>query len=78
LSEVFPHLPTWRAFELDFSAKFCPKNEATVALTKLESACYYQGRKAVDDYIDEFSELIDEARYTNGLSIVMKFQRGLD
>jgi hypothetical protein len=32
----------------------------------------------VDDYTDEFSELIDEAGYTDGLSIVMKFWRGLD
>jgi hypothetical protein len=61
-----------------FTSKFCPKNEATAALTKLESTRYYQGRKAVDDYIDEFSELIDEAGYTDGLSIVMKFRRGLD
>jgi hypothetical protein len=32
----------------------------------------------VDDYIDEFSELVEETRYVDGLSIVMKFQRGLD
>ena len=32
----------------------------------------------MDDYIDEFSELIDEAGYTDGLSIVMKFRKGLD
>jgi hypothetical protein len=32
----------------------------------------------VDDYIDEFSELIDEAGYTDSLSIIMKFRRGLD
>jgi hypothetical protein len=32
----------------------------------------------VDDYIDEFSELIEEAGYVDGLSIVMKFRRGLD
>jgi hypothetical protein len=32
----------------------------------------------VDDYIDEFSELVEEAGYVDGLSIVMKFQRGLD
>jgi hypothetical protein len=49
-----------------------------VVLTKLESTHYYQGRKAVDDYIDEFSELIDETGYTDGLSIVMKFWRDLD
>jgi len=34
--------------------------------------------KVVDDYIDEFSELVDEAGYTDGLSIVMKFQKVLD
>ena len=32
----------------------------------------------MDDYIDEFSELIDEAGYTDGLSIVIKFWKGLD
>ena len=45
------------------------------ALTKLESTCYYQGRKSVDDYIDEFSKLVDEARYMDGLVIVMKFRK---
>jgi len=77
-SEDLPVFLSWQGFERDFSSKFCPKNEATVALTKLESSRYYQGRKAVDDYIDEFSELIDEAGYTDGLSIVMKFRKGLD
>ena len=77
-SQYRPLFPSWRDFERDFIPKFCPKNEATAALTKLESARYYQGRKTVDDYIDEFSELIDEAGYTDGLSIVMKFRRGLD
>ena len=48
------------------------------ALTKLESRDYHQGKKAVDDYIDEFSELVDEAGYVDGLSIVMKFRKGLD
>ena len=32
----------------------------------------------MDDYIDEFSELVDEAGYTDGLVIVMKFRKGLD
>jgi hypothetical protein len=69
---------SWRDFEGGFTSKFCLKNEATAALTKLESTRYYQGRKAVDDYIDEFLELVEEARYVDGLSIVMKFRRGLD
>ena len=76
--EVLLHFITWWDFKLDFSAEFCPKNEATAALTKLESTCYYQENKVVDDYIDEFLELINEAGYTDGLSIVIKFRRGLD
>jgi hypothetical protein len=48
------------------------------ALTELESRDYHQGKKAVDDYIDEFSELVHEAGYMDGLSIVMKFWKGLD
>ena len=57
------------------------KNEATVALTKLtklESTRYYQGRQSVDDYIGKFSELVEEAGYSDGLSIVMTFRKGLD
>jgi len=48
------------------------------ALTKLESKDYHQGRKAVDNYIDEFSKLVDEAGYMDGLSIVIKYWKCLD
>jgi hypothetical protein len=73
-----PLFLSWTDFGQDFTSKFCPQNKATVALTKLESTGYYQGQKAVDDYIDEFSELINKAGYIEGLSIVMKFGKGLD
>src|ERR1700722_2631172 len=62
--EALDDLPAffqWRDFERDFVSKFCQKDEVTAALTKLESTRYYQGRKSMDDYTDEFSELIDEA-----------------
>jgi hypothetical protein len=52
-SDNLPAFFFWRDFEKDFSAKFCLKNEATAALIKLESACYYQGQKVMDDYVPQ-------------------------
>jgi len=78
-SEALLAFISWKEFELYFISKFCPKNEAMVALTKLELTQYYQGQKLVDDHIDEFSELVKEAGYSDNLgAIVMKFQKGLD
>ena len=47
-------------------------------MNRLESHQYYQGKHSVDEYIDEFEELIEKAEYTDGLAIVMKFQQGLN
>ena len=35
------------------------------------------GQVFVDEYIDEFEELIEKAEYMDGLAIVMKFWQGL-
>ena len=34
-----------------------------MALTKLKGTSWYQGMDLVDDYIDQFQELIDLAEY---------------
>ena len=47
-------------------------------MNRLESCQYHQGKRSVDEYIDEFEELIEKAEYTDKLAIVMKFRRGLD
>ena len=70
--------PTWATFQSAFTAAFCSENEATHALMRLEGSRYYQGRRTVEEYIDEFEELVDQAGYTDDLAIVMKFRRGLD
>jgi hypothetical protein len=69
---------TWAAFQTTFAAAFCSENDATHALMRLEGSRYFQGRRTVDEYVDEFEELIDQAGYTDDLAIVMKFRRGLD
>ena len=72
-----PMFANWAAFRSEFVQTFCPRNEAQNALTRLETADYHQGQRSVDDYTDEFRDLIELAGYTDGLVIVMKYRRGL-
>jgi hypothetical protein len=67
-------LASWHDFTEEFTATFCPENEATTALMRLESDWYYQGKRNVEAYIDEFKDLIDLSRYTDPITIVLKFR----
>jgi hypothetical protein len=69
---------TWADFEAEFRATFCLENEATTSLMRLELERYFQGRRTVDMYVDEFSDLIDLSGYSDPLAIVIKFRRGLN
>jgi hypothetical protein len=68
----------WASFQEAFIADFCPENEATTAIMKLESSTYYQGKRAVDAYVDEYRDLISTSQYTDPITIVLKFRRGLN
>jgi Retrotransposon gag protein/Zinc knuckle len=72
-----PKFADWNEFRKTFVAEFCPKNETQMALAKLETPSFYQSRRTVDEYVDEFRDLIDTAGYKEGLAIVIKFRRGL-
>jgi hypothetical protein len=72
-----PKYTTWDQFREAFISEFCPKNETQLALAKLETMTYHQGKRSVDEYVDDFRELIEQAGYTEGLAIVVKFRRGL-
>jgi hypothetical protein len=48
------------------------------AITHLESTSYFQNKRSVNEYLDEFLGLISEAGYTDNENIVVKFHRGLD
>jgi hypothetical protein len=68
---------SWHEFTEEFAATFCPENEATTALMRLKSDQYYQGKRNVEAYIDEFKDLVDLSGYTDPITIVLKFCRGL-
>jgi hypothetical protein len=63
----------WMDFTLEFMSTFCPENEVTSALMRLELDRYFQGQRNVEAYIDEFRDLIDMSGYTNPIAIVLKF-----
>jgi hypothetical protein len=68
----------WADFVMAFEEAFCPLNESTNAITKLESESYFQGRRNVDEYIDEFEGLLEKSGYKDPLVSVIKFRRGLN
>jgi hypothetical protein len=45
---------------------------------QLESDQYFQAKRNVEAYIDEFKDLIDLSGYTDPIAIVLKFRRGLN
>jgi hypothetical protein len=68
---------SWTEFTDKFESIFCPENEATTALMTLESDRYFQGKRNVDAYTDEFRKLIALSGYMDPIAIVLKFHRGL-
>jgi hypothetical protein len=69
---------SWDEFREEFTAAFCPENEATTALMRLESDRYFQGKRNVEAYINEFKDLVDLSGYMDPIAIVLKFRRGLN
>jgi hypothetical protein len=63
----------WTEFTSGFMSTFCPGNETMSVLMRLESDCYFQGQQTIEVYIDEFKDLVDMYRYTDPITIVLKF-----
>jgi len=68
----------WEDFWDEFKREFCPVYADSVAINQLESTAYYQKSRSVDEYLDEFQDLIMEAGYSDPKTIVVNFCRGLD
>jgi len=62
---------TWSEFWKVFQEEFCPKNETQLALAKLETSTYYQGHQSMDEYINEFRDLLGQLMLRPLIGIVV-------
>jgi hypothetical protein len=68
-----PCFQTWESFYTTYVLLFCPINKSTMALMKLETEEYHQNKCNVNEYVNDFEELINLSGYTDPLAIVIKF-----
>ncbi|GLB44823.1 hypothetical protein LshimejAT787_1801600 [Lyophyllum shimeji] len=73
-----PRFGTYAEFRTQFIAEFCPRDEKRKAATTFETSAYHQGSRSVDEYIDEFQDLAEEAQFPDGVQLVFRFRHGLD
>ena len=55
-----------------------PLDAEAAAINVLETTAYFQGKRSVNDYLDQFRDLIYDSGYTDPKTVVVKFCRGLD
>ena len=68
----------WLDFEQEFRKDFTLLDTEAAAVNMLETTAYFQGKRTVDDYLDQFRDLIYDSGYADSKTIVVKFRRGLD
>jgi hypothetical protein len=69
---------SWQEFVHEFISEFCPKNEVQTSRTDLKTTKFFQGGRSVNEYVDDFREIVQRARYFEGTHIFLKFHQGLD
>ncbi|KAG6863123.1 hypothetical protein C0993_012777, partial [Termitomyces sp. T159_Od127] len=68
----------WAAFKKDFQAEFFPIDPAkSAALALCNREQYGQGKRTLDEYIDSFQVLVEQAAYPDGLHLCLTFWDGL-
>jgi len=55
-----------------------PLNSEAAAVNVLETPSYFQGRWLVDNYLNQFKDLIEHSGYSDPKTIVVKFRQGLN
>jgi hypothetical protein len=68
----------WDDFQSCFRTEFFPLHLDAAAANRLEGTAYFQGRRAVDNYLNDFRDLVSDSGYTDPKTIAVKFRRGLN
>jgi len=68
----------WVDFEEEFWKDFMPLDSEAAAVNVLETVAYFQRRQSVNDYLDQFKDLIKDSSYADLKTRVVKFRQGLD
>jgi len=64
----------WLDFEEEFRKDFMPLDSESAAINVLETTAYFQGKRTVDNYLDQFRNLIYDSGYTDPKTVVVKFR----
>jgi len=72
------HFLDWDDFEDKFRKDFMLLDAEAAAINVLETTAYFQGKRSVNDYLDQFRDLIYDSGYTDPKTVVVKFHQGLD
>ena len=51
-----------------------PLDSKATAINVLETTAYFQGKHTIDDYLDQFRDLIYDSGYTGRKTIIVKFR----
>ncbi|GLB33359.1 hypothetical protein LshimejAT787_0102430 [Lyophyllum shimeji] len=75
---VAPRFRSYAELRTQFIVEFCPWDKKRKAATTLETSAYHQGSCSVDEYIDKFMDLVEEAQFPDGAQLVFRFCHGLN
>jgi Retrotransposon gag protein len=63
----------WNDFRSEFRKEFTPAHTDALAINRLKSSAYYQRNRSLDDYIDEFQDLIVDSVATTQVAFFAIF-----
>jgi len=68
------HFLDWLDFEDEFRKNFMLLDSEAAAINVLETTAYFQGKRTVDNYLDQCRNLIYDSGYTDPKTVVVKFR----